>query len=471
MSLRDPKHPSLFDLDLEAEAEDEDEEPLSSAPVLERTIIFASGANSAGDVRGFAAAGFAVGVSTTHFHDAGEREALALADSGMPFFIDNGAFEEFDKKTNGPKVDAKGRERLIGHEQWQERLACYDRMASAFGNKLYCVAPDLIKDQQRTLERLHCYRHEMRAIAAKGANVLASMHSGPLSGLAFYREVAKVLGFEPVPAFPMPAGTTDQEILDLIQALQPKRAHLLGIGVAKPRAAELLAKIAEIALDTQMSLDACRMGAIAGYMERKDGTKKPRKLNVAKSAEWDEAYSFGDYRDDSFGLHFDDTDDYADPSSYIKGKLRRAELASQWTAAWIVSDRITPEEALAFQADFMADPTEAFTLRTDEDLTDQADHWALLIDGLHQDLLGEIESYVESESNPGREARCIPLVCGQEPGGNRYPTAMAIAATRKITWSERMDHELAARAKRKVAASKKKRSSGLNQAEPIAEVA
>lgn len=193
------------------------------------TLFYASGTNDAGEIRGFAALGIPVGFCAAEVGPSGLAELDRLHGTGMPLFGDTGAYGEVSadpvRQAAAGAPPAPGKlavVRPITAEEWERRLAVYDRVAARFGERFDAVAPDRVGDQEETLERLLAFRFCIRALAARGARILLPLHGGPQPLPAFHAEARRALGVDLVPAFPMPkGGTTARDVLATAAALSP----------------------------------------------------------------------------------------------------------------------------------------------------------------------------------------------------------------------------------------------------------
>jgi hypothetical protein len=229
-----------------------------------RVLYFASGSNHAGEIKGFAEVGQHIGVAAPDCNRACE-DALIKTPSHIHVFVDSGAFSEVVFGPDGPKVVD-----LITDGEWKRRLAKYQRLAAFLGPRLHVVAPDMIGNQEVTLERLRQYAPEMRSIAAYGPEVFAPLQRGRLSAAEFLREVERILGFEVVPAIPMKKNATSVAALaEFLRTVRPKRVHLLGLGEKNRNLDEVLAAAAAASPSTVVSLDANKITASVGRAEGK----------------------------------------------------------------------------------------------------------------------------------------------------------------------------------------------------------
>lgn len=218
---------------------------------------FASGSNHAGEIAGLAAIGCPVGVAVDEVNEAAIRELEGLAGTGIPTFIDSGAFGEF-------KADKE-----ITDEEWRERLGTYERLARKLGRQAYCVAPDKVGDQEATLARLARYRWMVLKLRALGANIIVPIQRGALNMAEFAAEIEQVLGFgDWVRGIPlMRAATKYEELAAFAPTLKPgTKVHFLGKGVYAPD----FERYRELVAHCELTCDSVRITALVG---RKAGVK------------------------------------------------------------------------------------------------------------------------------------------------------------------------------------------------------
>lgn len=193
---------------------------------------FASGSNHEGEILGLAWTGRNVGVAVDALDKAGKAEAALLGLKGERtlVFVDSGAFGEVDATLKVKKP--------ITDEEWETRLACYDRLAP-LGEQLFVVAPDRVGCQETTLARLTKYAERMRALRAKGVRVIVPLQRGALTSYEFDVRVREILGFaDYVRGIPSKKGAATPELVaELANGLwldaavpKPVRVHLLGMG-------------------------------------------------------------------------------------------------------------------------------------------------------------------------------------------------------------------------------------------------
>jgi hypothetical protein len=241
----------------------------SSAP-----LYFASGSNRACEIRAFSRIGQPIGVAATEVGPTAEAALVALAGTGTPVFVDSGAFGEvqFDP-AQGKLVVVKP----ITDEDWQRILGLYERLATALGSQLHVVAPDAVGCQATTLARLNRYAASMRRLRALGASILVPLQRGLLTLAELDEGVTAELGFDDyVRSLPCKKGATTDDEIRAFLATRPARLHLLGMGPRNRRMPRVLAMLAELSPDTELSCDSNLITASVGRKPR------PRLLTAAR---------------------------------------------------------------------------------------------------------------------------------------------------------------------------------------------
>lgn len=270
-----------------------------------RVSVFASGANTAREIRGFGLAGVSVGVSVSLVREDAICELLR---TNGRVFADSGAFSEVEFDADGMHVVAP-----ISQLEWRRRIAIYKRLAAALGANASVVAPDRVADQKTTLTLLSRYRAAMTEIAALGAQVLIPVQHGELSPVEFYRQAVETAGLDLVPAMPMKkAARSFADVIDFVRAVCPKRIHMLGMGYETVKARQLVAHLHAIAPEMEISLDSNRLRAVTGKGRRMTLTEA--RLRTAEPKD-----IFGAIKSEAIagaGHSLDYTDAIAEPSTW-----------------------------------------------------------------------------------------------------------------------------------------------------------
>ncbi|MEW5930603.1 MAG: hypothetical protein AB1941_24350 [Gemmatimonadota bacterium] len=391
-----------------------------------RPLVFASGANEPGEIRGFLSVGIPVGVSASHLDAASLDEVLRIAGTGIPVFLDNGAVSEVSadptKQAAAGHVPRPGALLVVKEilpEEWDVRLDSYDVLARALGPQLHAVAPDRVGSQCVTLARLGAHAPRLREVRAAGARVLLPLQRGEMSLATLYREATRLLGFAPVPAFPMHArkgATLPTDVVAFVREVRPPRLHLLGLGLKNHRAAPLLRTLAHVAPELEVSMDSNLLTATVGRAP--DGSAS-RPLTAAydriRARGIDTAYAAT--IDEEWDLHVDYTDCIGSPSTWLPPSARR---------------RVADEAALS--------PAEArrFVLDPDGFLQEQVQPWEedrtrRWENPVVQASLDEAwYAYVERLQTAPRKAEAVRETFARHPAAGQFPCPPAV---RRAAWS------------------------------------
>jgi hypothetical protein len=265
-------------------------------------IYFASGSNRASMIRGVAAAGRALGVAANEVSPSSEQALYELAGTGIPVFVDSGAFGEV--LLNEPHKHRKGskacREKTcpgagnvpfpnepeytfvevkpITHQAWLKVLALYSRLAQSLGPQVYLVAPDRVGSQTLTMQRLKRYAPQVRELRKTGANIIVGLQRAnedvpglKLSAYKFDLKVREVLGFDDyIRGIPSRRGATPPAevgvfVAELRKRIPVPRIHLLGKGLpylARPSELREKAAYREALQGCSVTCDSVRFSAI-----------------------------------------------------------------------------------------------------------------------------------------------------------------------------------------------------------------
>jgi hypothetical protein len=113
----------------------------------------------------------------------------------------------------------------------------------------------------------------MRALRSLGVNLLVVAQLGRLSQVEFDAAASEALGFDDyVRALPCKkAATSAAQVREFCAAVQPKRLHLLGLGVRNDKFNSYLAAVAEVSPNTVVSCDSNMITANVG--RKRDGVR------------------------------------------------------------------------------------------------------------------------------------------------------------------------------------------------------
>jgi hypothetical protein len=237
---------------------------------------FASGLSNAGEVLGFTRSGIPPGITIWSLSKGSWHKKCAawpegwdwvdrkgafclrsagwVAGSGIPVFMDSGAYAE--SKEGAP---------ALTDDQWEVVLTNYIAVAEAYegtaARSLWLAFPDEVGSQAGTLRRLRKWQGALRDLIKLGVNPIVVLHAGgSRTRTQFADEVAKILGTRDlVLGFPVAQRrTTPQELTETLSRLRwrPKGVHLLGIS---PKSADwhaYLAALVDLPEELVVSSDA-----------------------------------------------------------------------------------------------------------------------------------------------------------------------------------------------------------------------
>jgi hypothetical protein len=246
------------------------------------TTYFASGTNSAGEIRGFLQAGSHIGTAAHLCKKTCLREYAKAAGKGNKIFVDSGAYSEVAGKghpmydPDGPPVVVKP----MSEKDWKHVFGIYFQLAEALGSQLYVVAPDQIGNQRVSFERVKKYMPYLDDLTLLGVNFIVPIQRGQYSMAEYDAALMKLFNQSAyfkgrtddlIRGIPMKKGAPSlKELEAYFKAVKPKRVHLLGMGPNSqkwPRVKKLMEKLIPHA---EVFMDSVRIRAIVG---RKKGIK------------------------------------------------------------------------------------------------------------------------------------------------------------------------------------------------------
>jgi hypothetical protein len=263
----------------------QDFDPYEEWPFQDEDRHFCSGVNAPGEVRGLLASAQHIGIVADN---ASEPLLTALDEAAyapcLTVFVDSGAFSEVSFDGGGRRVV-----KPITASEWRRRFAVYSRVAKAYGDRAYLVAPDAVGDQAETLARLETYAADVRALRDIGAQVIVAMQRGALDAPTFVAHVAQVLGFgDFILGIPSKKNaTTAWQLFEDCRALylsgyEGDRFHLLGMGPSSSRWDAQRDAVRDWFPEAAVFSDAVGARREVG---RTNGTGgKPRRLTAAQDA-------------------------------------------------------------------------------------------------------------------------------------------------------------------------------------------
>jgi len=240
--------------------------PAAFAPFDWQERYFASGANTAAEIRGFTWAGYHVGVSASEVSEAALDELSALAHTGLRVFVDSGAFSEVEEQDGRLVIVAP-----IEDAEWMRRLDIAHEVAVALREQAHIVAPDRVGDQVVTLERLARFGEQIAAIAATGARLIVPIQRGHVRMGEFYFAVLKALGVvvgDFIPGVPANKDATPlpelRRFADVLGSVGCEDVHLLGCGYRNPGFRAAYEVLQEYAPGIRVWSDSCALAAKVG---------------------------------------------------------------------------------------------------------------------------------------------------------------------------------------------------------------
>jgi hypothetical protein len=291
------------------------------APHRWQIAHFRLGTNEPTEIEATFNVGLDVGVAVQELREGALRTLEGWGKlSHRHVFVDSGAFSEGSFQGGQYVVS-----RPIGHEEWLRRLGLYDRIAQAFGERAWLVAPDRIGSQSRTFERQRLYQSEVLGILSRsGAQLIVPLQRGPWTMLACARRSFELYGRyrNVVWGIPLRKGATSMRDLGAFcQALAldrtlPHRFHLLGL--APPFSRQYLTKhpvasnpsplyldvrqtiATHLGDETPITSDSLRLGALVGGdrpitryqregLTRGEAIRRAYEAEMAAILEWERA--------------------------------------------------------------------------------------------------------------------------------------------------------------------------------------
>lgn len=220
---------------------------------------FISGASAWSDLRGLLRISAPLGVSLAELSPEGLRELLAARHRPLlRVFVDSGAFAEV---TRAGEMVAP-----ISRDEWRRRVAVMLRIARAFGDRAWIVAPDRVGHQQETLARLAAFARPMRTARRLGARVIVPIQLGAMAPAAFDRTAAAILGFDDF-SRGIPGNKVAMPVHVLEAFLRERRApavHLLGMGPRNVRYQAMVDVLRRFVPGAEVTCDSNAFSAVTG---------------------------------------------------------------------------------------------------------------------------------------------------------------------------------------------------------------
>lgn len=217
-------------------------------PNPEHPIFFHSGNSALSDFRGYLMAKNSIGVQIQLCFEHVRKLMLDYNSQDGRLFVDNGSFSCFrkDKQVDFDKV-LRAYLELVENAQKPELLSL--------------VAPDVVGNQQASLELLKQYKKQLFKLVCLGVDLIVPIQLGNLSLEEAYKEAVTTLGTK---AFRVGLPSNEKAIaletvLEFVSIAQPKSIHFLGLAITKFD--NVVDKIKAVAPQTHISADATTLRA------------------------------------------------------------------------------------------------------------------------------------------------------------------------------------------------------------------
>ncbi len=221
-------------------------------------IFFRSGLSSVADFDAARKAHVPAGVTSDRVSERVEEKlTMALRFGCARLFIDSGAFGSFKR---GEVLSPEGFEH---HLALCERLAAtasnagQNEDAATFVGSLHFVAPDVVSNQEATLQLLRQFADRLHALAQVGV-VIVPLHKGARSLSALFSEVKALIGGGRICAgLPFNAAALSvEETMSFLREARPERIHFLGAALSRRFQDGVLAEVTDAYPETEVSYDA-----------------------------------------------------------------------------------------------------------------------------------------------------------------------------------------------------------------------
>ena len=250
------------------------------------------------------------------YRRAGAPMCVAVAECGAPaldricahvarggeILLDSGAFLYRDRPEAMP---------------WDVVLSAYRRILKAATRPVTVIAPDVVGDQQATLEVLRRHGPTVAAMCAGKHRMLLPVQRGPMRPPLFVRAAVQALGSLPdglaIPSAAAAFPVEDLASLKRIDPRIPRRIHFLGISRRSKALSERVRALRSIWLHAEISCDACEHRAQVGQNKPITRFRRERLQERVQAAysEWDETEDVEtqDAVLDTFAQQFPDLDE------------------------------------------------------------------------------------------------------------------------------------------------------------------
>jgi hypothetical protein len=298
---------------------------LINKPLPGGVMVFASGMNRLADLNAAIAARTPIGVDVSRIS---ESVIQRICVSGIPVLLDSGAFSEVAIRNGAIEI----RKTIAGHE-WRRRLSIYSRITLGLCPKVavIVVAPDRVGSQEITLERLECYREEVRQLHYAGALILVPLQVGKLSLTEFFTAAKKVLSVDILPGLPMnKAAASADAIIRFIRSTGVQQIHFLGMGARNRKTKPLLRVLRHMWPAIHISMDANSVRAAVGT--RRQVTVQEAAFADDMRASWSSEVDLRQWS----GEYFDRTEMLYQPSLWLSQESLK-QLTNSLT--WLTTEQ------------------------------------------------------------------------------------------------------------------------------------
>lgn len=207
----------------------------------------------------------------------------AYAASGGDILLDSGAFVYRDSPEKMP---------------WTKVMTVYRRVLDAATRPLTVIAPDVVGDQQATLEVLRTHGATVAALCAGKHRILLPVQRGPISVPLFVKAALQALDTIPdglaIPCKASAFPASELAALKRVDPRIPRRLHFLGISQRVKELAERVRIVRAFWLHAEISCDAVEFRAQVGQNKpitrfRREALDK--RIQTAHEG-WDETEDF-----------------------------------------------------------------------------------------------------------------------------------------------------------------------------------
>lgn len=230
---------------------------------------FSSGASRTSDIEAHTAAGLDIGVVAGEVSAAGLIKLAVHAQAGNKVYMDSGAFTAF---TRGKPIN------------WAKVFSKYEKLVNLTGKaaagNLYLMAPDMIGNQEKTLDLVREFSDRTKILMIEGANVFVAIQKGNDVPSLTIKRLQSILGKAIIPAVPSNkkafSGSDLQDLLTEVDTFPG--IHFLGMSKRNKKYPEFMKQIRRLAPRLPITVDAST--TIKGISSSADYQKKMADLGA-----------------------------------------------------------------------------------------------------------------------------------------------------------------------------------------------